>query len=92
MIFGDKLPLYYEYDLKNLAELFNYPLYCINVTRDIKEVLTSMNRRYINNKNGFDRWRGYTNFKYAINTWIDAWNNRFVYNDSNVHYLDINYI
>lgn len=91
MIFGDKLPLYYKYDLKKLAELFNCELYCINVTRDIKEVLTSMNRRYQNNKKGLDRWRGYTNFKYAINTWIDAWNNRFVYNDSKVHYLDLNY-
>lgn len=92
ILFGDKLPLYYKYNLNLFAQNLQADLLIIYLTRNPLDVVSSMLRRAKNASKGLDTWKGPSTEIEAMNEWIEAWNERIKIKASGTNkILDINY-
>lgn len=91
-LFGDKVPTYYRYNLKEFAQKLGVDLRVIFLTRNPVDVVSSMLRRSQNTSKGLDSWRGPPTPAAALNEWMCAWNQRSLLKKNEcIMMLDLNY-
>ena len=92
LLFGDKVPAYFKYNLAKFANKIDAHFLIIYVTRNPVDVVSSMLRRSTNAKKGLDTWSEPSTPISSLNWWLDAWNQRSnIRSIPSVRFLDLNY-